>query len=72
MFSNPQVKVKRRGSDKKFIARVLANGTECDIGARGQLAVDVRHAAHAARHSRRRTLRVAVVGTYSRSKGKPG
>jgi hypothetical protein len=27
-----QVKVKRRGSDKKFVASVLAVGTECDIG----------------------------------------
>jgi hypothetical protein len=24
--------VKRRGSDKKFVAAVLAVGTECDIG----------------------------------------
>lgn len=27
-----QVKVRRRGSDKKFVASVLAVGTECDIG----------------------------------------
>ncbi|KAI4374564.1 hypothetical protein MLD38_012546 [Melastoma candidum] len=27
-----QVKVKRRGSDVKYLARVLAVGTECDIG----------------------------------------
>ena len=27
----PPTKVKRRGSDRKFLARVLANGTECDI-----------------------------------------
>ena len=26
-----QVKVKRRGDDQKFLARVLAIGTECDI-----------------------------------------
>lgn len=26
-----QVKVKRRGDDRKFLARVLAVGTECDI-----------------------------------------
>ena len=26
-----QVKVKKRGSDKKFIAKVLAIGTECDL-----------------------------------------
>jgi hypothetical protein len=31
-----QVKVKRRGSDKKFVASVLAVGTECDIGERQQ------------------------------------
>lgn len=31
---NPQVKVKRRGSDKKYVANVLAVGTECDIGER--------------------------------------
>ncbi|GAB4815905.1 hypothetical protein N2152v2_002951 [Parachlorella kessleri] len=28
---NTQVKVKRRGSDAKFVAQVLAVGTECDI-----------------------------------------
>lgn len=28
----PQVKVRRRGSDEKFVASVLAVGTECDIG----------------------------------------
>lgn len=28
----PQVKVKRRGSDVKHVATVLAVGTECDIG----------------------------------------
>lgn len=27
-----QVKVRRRGSDTKFVAQVLAVGTECDIG----------------------------------------
>ncbi len=27
-----QVKVKRRGSDTKYLATVLAIGTECDIG----------------------------------------
>ena len=27
-----QVKLKRRGSDAKYVARVLAVGTECDIG----------------------------------------
>ena len=27
-----QVKVRRRGSDTKFIAKVLAQGPECDIG----------------------------------------
>lgn len=27
-----QVKVKRRGSDVKYMARVLSVGTECDIG----------------------------------------
>ncbi len=27
-----QVKVRRRGSDTKFVAAVLAVGTECDIG----------------------------------------
>lgn len=27
-----QVKVKKRGSDTKFLATVLAVGTECDIG----------------------------------------
>lgn len=27
----PQVKVKRRGSDTKYVAQVLAMGTECDI-----------------------------------------
>jgi hypothetical protein len=26
-----QVKVKKRGDDQKFLARVLATGTECDI-----------------------------------------
>jgi hypothetical protein len=26
-----QVKVKRRGDDQKFLAKVLAIGTECDI-----------------------------------------
>ena len=26
-----QVKVKRRGSDQKYVARVLAMGVECDI-----------------------------------------
>ena len=26
-----QVRVKRRGDDKKFLARVLAIGTECDL-----------------------------------------
>jgi hypothetical protein len=26
-----QVKVRRRGSDEKFVAQVLAVGTECDI-----------------------------------------
>jgi hypothetical protein len=26
-----QVKVKKRGDDKKFLAKVLAMGTECDI-----------------------------------------
>ena len=26
-----QVKVKKRGDDRKFLARVLAVGTECDI-----------------------------------------
>lgn len=28
-----QVKVKKRGSDEKYLAQVLAVGTECDIGA---------------------------------------
>ena len=28
---NAQVKVKRRGDDQKFLAKVLAIGTECDI-----------------------------------------
>jgi S1-C subfamily serine protease len=32
-----QVKVKRRGSDEKYVARVLAVGTECDLAV---LAVD--------------------------------
>lgn len=27
-----QVKVRRRGSETKFIAKVLAQGPECDIG----------------------------------------
>ena len=27
-----QVKVRRRGSEAKFIAKVLAQGPECDIG----------------------------------------
>lgn len=27
-----QVKVRRRGSDMKYVAQVLAVGTECDIG----------------------------------------
>lgn len=27
----PQVKVKRRGQDSKYLANVLAVGTECDI-----------------------------------------
>lgn len=27
-----QVKVRRRGSDTKYIAKVLAQGPECDIG----------------------------------------
>lgn len=27
-----QVKLKKRGSDTKYLARVLAIGTECDIG----------------------------------------
>ncbi len=31
MCDAPQVKVKRRGDDRKFLARVLAVGTECDI-----------------------------------------
>ena len=30
-LSTLQVKVKRRGDDQKFIAEVLAIGTECDI-----------------------------------------
>lgn len=29
--SAAQVKVKRRGDDQKFVAKVLAIGTECDI-----------------------------------------
>ena len=33
-----QVKVRRRGSDTKFVAAVLAVGTECDIGASGAAA----------------------------------
>ena len=31
MAHHTQVKVKRRGSDTKFVAKVLAIGTECDI-----------------------------------------
>ncbi len=27
----PQVKVKKRGDDRKWLARVLAIGTECDV-----------------------------------------
>ena len=30
-LTRPQVKVKRRGDDQKFLAKVLAIGTECDI-----------------------------------------
>ena len=33
-----QVKVRRRGSDTKFVAQVLAVGTECDIGTSAALA----------------------------------
>ena len=38
-----QVKVRRRGSDTKFVASVLAVGTECDIGEAtwGALCADV-------------------------------
>ena len=31
MLLPPQIKVKRRGDDQKFLARVLAIGVECDM-----------------------------------------
>jgi hypothetical protein len=34
-----QVKLKKRGSDKKYVARVLAIGVECDLVGRCRLTV---------------------------------